>query len=49
MTTDTGTTDRESMTTDECALHDCQNVPEAGEVWCLDCRKGIVRAGQEIV
>jgi len=37
------------MTADECALHDCQNVVETDEAWCLDCRKTIVRTGQEIV
>ena len=37
------------MRDDECALHGCANVPEAGEVWCLGCRKDIVRADQEII
>jgi len=37
------------MNDDECALHDCQNAVETDNAWCLEHRKSIVRAGQEIV
>lgn len=37
------------MTADECAPAGCANVPEADEAWCLGCRKGIRRAGGQVM